>query len=110
MALHNLVANAIDAIVGAEALERNIAIEANPDEPGFVRVAVRDTGAGLSPAIAERLFVPFSTTKPTGSGLGLSISRSIVESHGGRLWMEPQPRGVAFLLTLPTATVQALPK
>jgi len=110
MVLHNLVANAIDAIVGAEASERNVAIEANPDEPGFVRVAVRDTGPGLSPAIAERLFVQFSTTKPTGSGLGLSISRSMVESHGGRLWMEPQPRGAAFFLTLPTTPGQDLPK
>lgn len=110
MVLHNLVANAIDAIVDAEASERNIAIESNPDEPGFVRVAVRDSGPGLSAAIAERLFVPFSTTKPTGSGLGLSISRSLVESHGGRLWMEPQPRGIAFFLTLPTIPAQELPK
>ena len=110
MVLYNLVANAIDAIVSAETGERSITIQAASHAPGFVRIEVRDSGTGLSPAVAERLFVPFSTTKPTGSGLGLSISRSIVESHGGKLWIEPQPRGAAFVLTLPTSPAQAAPQ
>ena len=77
MVLNNLVANAVEAIASADGAARDISIEAAPHDPGFVLVAVRDSGPGLAPAIMERLFVPFSTTKPSGSGLGLSISRSI---------------------------------
>ena len=109
MVLNNLVANAVDAIASSDGAARDISIEAALHDPGFVLVAVRDSGPGLAPAIMERLFVPFSTTKPSGSGLGLSISRSIVESHGGRLWMEPQACGAAFFLTLPAAPGQERP-
>ena len=110
MVLHNLVVNAIDAIVDANVAERRIAIEASADAPGFVRVAVKDSGPGLSASIVERLFTPFNTTKATGSGLGLSIGRSIVESHGGRLWVEPLSSGTAFYLTLPTTPLRAPPQ
>jgi two-component system sensor kinase FixL len=66
-----------------------------------VRVSVADTGAGLSPDVAEQLFQPFITTKRHGMGVGLSISRTIVEAHGGRIWAEPSPPvGTVFNFTL----------
>jgi two-component system sensor kinase FixL len=69
-----------------------------------VRVSVADTGPGLTPEIAATLFQPFITTKGNGLGIGLSICRSIVESHGGRLWTEPNERGGAiFHFRLPVA-------
>ena len=72
-----------------------------------MQVTVEDTGPGLEPAIAERLFQRFQTTKPNGIGLGLSISRSIIETHGGRLWTEPKPgSGAVFHFTLSPETPQ----
>ena len=71
-------------------------------EAGDVRVAVRDSGPGLDPAKLERLFEAFYTTKPGGLGMGLSICRSIIEAHGGRLWAEAnEPRGAIFQFTVP---------
>jgi signal transduction histidine kinase len=73
-----------------------------------VRVAVQDTGVGVDPKQAERLFEAFFTTKPSGLGMGLSISRSIVESHGGHLWATPNDgQGVTFQFTLPLEEVSA---
>ena len=67
-----------------------------------VLVTVRDSGPGLAPAALEHLFMAFYTTKPNGLGLGLSICRSIIESHGGRLWASANsPRGAVFQFTLP---------
>jgi len=72
------------------------------DGSGGVLVAVRDSGPGLSAAGRERLFEPFYTTKPSGLGMGLSICRSIVESHAGRLWAAANtPQGAIFQFTLP---------
>jgi len=70
---------------------------------GVVEIAVRDSGMGLAPDVMRRLFQPFVTTKGQGMGVGLSICRSIVEAHGGRIWAAPnQPRGTVFAFTLPT--------
>jgi signal transduction histidine kinase len=67
-----------------------------------VIVSVEDTGTGLDPAMAQRIFEPFFTTKADGLGMGLSICRSIIEAHGGRLWVSPrEPNGTAFHFTVP---------
>jgi len=99
----NLIVNAIQAMsgIGEGARELQISIEAVPSEGG-VRVGVRDTGPGLSPESLSRLFEPFYTTKPEGMGMGLSICRSIIEAHGGRLCATRcEPRGALFQFTVP---------
>jgi PAS domain S-box-containing protein len=99
----NLIVNAIQAMsgIGEGARELQISIEAVPSE-GSVRVGVRDTGPGLGPESLSRLFEPFYTTKPEGMGMGLSICRSIIEAHGGRLWAIPcEPQGALFRFTVP---------
>jgi signal transduction histidine kinase len=70
-------------------------------EPGMVVVAVADSGRGLHPDTADRIFESFFTTKPSGMGMGLSICRSIVELHGGRLAMQRAPHGTSFRFTVP---------
>lgn len=100
----NLIRNALDAMRGQPAAKRVLRFEtaAIGDE---VRVSVADRGAGIAPQHAPRLFEPFYTTKPEGVGLGLPISRTIIEAHGGRIWAEPQPGGGAvFHFTLPIAS------
>jgi signal transduction histidine kinase len=99
----NLIVNAIQAMggIGEGPRELQISIDAVPSEGG-VCVAVRDTGPGLSPESLSRLFEPFYTTKPDGMGMGLSICRSIIEAHGGRLWATRcEPRGALFQFTIP---------
>jgi C4-dicarboxylate-specific signal transduction histidine kinase len=99
----NLIVNAIQAMrgMGEGARELQISTEAVPSEGG-VRVGVRDTGPGLNPESLSRLFEPFYTTKPEGMGMGLSICRSIIEAHGGRLWATGcEPRGALFQFTIP---------
>jgi C4-dicarboxylate-specific signal transduction histidine kinase len=99
----NLIVNAIQAMsgIGEGPRELQISIDAVPSEGG-VRVGVRDTGPGLSPESLSRLFEPFYTTKPEGMGMGLSICRSIIEAHGGRLWAIPcEPQGVLFQFRIP---------
>ena len=78
-------------------------IDASRDGPGFVRIAVLDNGPGIEPEVAQSLFDPFVTTKPKGMGLGLAISRSIVDAHGGKLWHEPRVPGSAFCFTVRSA-------
>jgi PAS domain S-box-containing protein len=105
--LLNLVVNAIDAMSDVDASERRVEIRAVRDtENGHPSVTIRvaDRGVGLTPEGMPRLFEAFHTTKPHGLGLGLAISRSIVEAHGGRLWAEQnQERGAVFALRLPAA-------
>jgi signal transduction histidine kinase len=97
----NLIINAVEAMRGVSDGPRELLISTGTSDTGDVRVAVRDSGPGLTPAALERLFEPFYTTKPGGLGLGLSICRSIVEGHGGRLWASTNvPRGAIFQFTL----------
>jgi PAS domain S-box-containing protein len=102
--LLNLVTNGIEAMHVVTDRSRVLTITSEPVEPGGVLVAVDDTGTGLDPAIADRVFDSFFTTKPSGMGMGLSICRSIIDALGGRLWMSPRvPYGTAVRFTVPTA-------
>jgi two-component system sensor kinase FixL len=97
--LLNLLRNAMEAMQGAPRRELTISTAADDDE--MVQVEVADTGHGIAPGVAEKLFQPFTTTKPTGMGVGLSISKTIVESHGGRMWVEARDGGgTCFRFTL----------
>jgi PAS domain S-box-containing protein len=98
----NLIVNAIQSMSGVEDGNRELHISTVSIEPEGVCVGVRDTGPGLSPESLPRLFEPFYTTKPDGMGMGLSICRSIIEAHGGRLWATRcEPRGALFQFTIP---------
>jgi signal transduction histidine kinase len=100
--LLNLIGNSIEAMDGAESSARRIEISSDLSPQGHVRVSVRDTGVGLDGVDRARMFDLSYTTKPSGSGVGLSISRSIIEAHGGQLWAEESPgRGATFVFTLP---------
>lgn len=99
--LRNLLANAVDSIRGADCAQREIRVEAARHSTGFVRLSVFDSGPGVSPHMREQLFTPFCTSKSHGMGLGLAVSRAIIEAHGGRLWADNTAFG-AFHLTLPT--------
>jgi PAS domain S-box-containing protein len=98
--LHNLVGNAIDALRTGASPRREIRLSARARD-GQAEIRVEDSGPGIAEDVAARLFEPFTTTKQDGMGLGLSIARSIVETHGGRLWAERLPAGCAFCLSLP---------
>ena len=105
--LLNLIINGIEAMAAVTNRTRSLSIQSRIDDSGDVLVAVCDSGTGLS-SEARRLFTPFFTTKPNGMGMGLSISRSLVESHGGRLWAEPNsPHGAVFCFTLPESVGSA---
>jgi C4-dicarboxylate-specific signal transduction histidine kinase len=101
----NLILNGIDAMADVEGV-RELKVRSQPGEDGQVLVSVSDTGAGLPAELAARIFDAFFTTKAHGTGMGLRISRSIVEAHGGRLWAgNNTPRGAKFCFTLPTIDV-----
>jgi two-component system, LuxR family, sensor kinase FixL len=101
--VHNLVRNAVEAMEESERRELTIRTRAIP-ENAMAEIIIADTGSGIPPGLAERLFEPFVTTKATGMGLGLSICREIVEAHHGRLTMAPAPAGGAvFRVALPIA-------
>jgi PAS domain S-box-containing protein len=98
----NLILNAIEAMSETSEGPRELLITTERAESGDLLVAVRDSGPGLAPGALENLFKAFHTTKPNGLGLGLSICRSIIEAHGGRLWSSAKlPRGAVFQFTLP---------
>jgi PAS domain S-box-containing protein len=102
--LVNLVRNGIEAMLAARGERRLITIEARGAAGGAIELTVADTGPGVAEDVAARLFDPFVTTKPRGMGLGLSISRSIVEAHGGQLQLRPRHAGGAvFAFTLPSS-------
>lgn len=100
----NLVRNAAEAMAAGP--RRELSIGSRPaEDPGFLALHIADTGPGVSPDLARRLFQPFVSGKPGGIGLGLCISRSIIESHGGRLWTTSNiDGGATFHLTLPVET------
>jgi two-component system, LuxR family, sensor kinase FixL len=101
--LHNLVSNAIDALKTLTVGERNVTISASLEGDRFVKISVADSGPGIAPEISAQLFEPFSTSKAHGMGLGLAISRSLIEAGGGRMWRETEGvgRGTTFSFTLP---------
>jgi signal transduction histidine kinase len=98
----NLFLNASDAMSGIEDRPRQLAIKTERDEDDQVRLTVRDAGVGIDPANPDRLFEAFYTTKSAGMGMGLSISRSIIESHRGCLWAAPNDGpGASFSFSIP---------
>jgi len=99
--LMNLMINAVDAMKNVDE-PRELIIRSQQAEDGQVMVSTSDTGVGVPPQLADQIFNAFFTTKPHGTGMGLRISRSIIESHGGRLWAaDNSPRGASFCFTLP---------
>jgi PAS domain S-box-containing protein len=98
----NLLINAIEAVAPVEREQRKLQVTSQRSDPATVLIAISDTGRGLGEKSFEEISKAFFTTKPNGMGMGLSISRSIVTSHGGQLWAEPNPdRGTTFQFTLP---------
>jgi len=97
----NLIMNGIESVSAITDRPRILWVQSGIDESGDILVAVRDSGTGLG-AEADAVFTPFFTTKPNGMGMGLPISRSLIEDHGGHLWAEPNvPHGAVFSFTLP---------
>jgi PAS domain S-box-containing protein len=102
--LVNLILNAVEAMSSVEDGVRELLIRTEQSETSVVLFAVHDSGPGIDPANLERVFEPFYTTKASGIGMGLSICRTIINGHGGRLWMSAnKPRGAVFQFTLPAA-------
>ena len=100
----NLILNAVEAMSSVEDGVRELSIRTEQSQTGGILVAVHDSGPGIDPGNLERVFEPFYTTKTSGVGMGLSICQSIINSHGGRLWVAPnEPRGAVFQFTLPVA-------
>jgi len=92
----------MEAMAGSDSNQRHLTIQTLAGEGGSVEVAVRDTGHGIPTENLARVFDPFFTTKPSGLGMGLAISRSIVEAHGGRLWAASnEGSGAVFRFALP---------
>lgn len=100
----NLVLNGLQAMLAVDDRPRQLQVRSGPGEAGRVELTVRDHGTGIDAQVVDRLFQPFLTTKPDGMGLGLSISRSIIEAHGGRIWITSHgEQGTSFHVALPAA-------
>ncbi|MGD8673230.1 MAG: PAS domain S-box protein [Thiogranum sp.] len=100
--LINLIRNSIDAIKEAGVADGRVLVEARPAANETIEVSVSDNGPGIDPEMVDKLFQPFQSSKPSGMGLGLSISRSIIEEHGGTIWIEgKRPNGARFGFSLP---------
>jgi len=98
----NLLRNAADAMGATDDRPRELLIRTERDEQNHVRLSVKDSGVGFTPQAAEKIFDPFYTTKTDGMGIGLSISRSIIEAHQGRLWATPNDGpGATFSFAIP---------
>jgi signal transduction histidine kinase len=105
-AIHNLVSNAVDAAAARPAGGGRVLVRVSQSSGGAV-IAVLDNGGGVSPDVAERIFEPFETTKPSGMGLGLSLVRQIAKKHGGSVrWAARRPEGTVFTIEIPDALVQ----
>jgi len=100
--LVNLERNSVEAMWQANSPIKELTIHTRLADTEHIQVSIKDTGPGIDPELARRLFTAFQTTKAGGMGLGLSISRTIVEEHGGRLWIDPDAEGVTiFPFTIP---------
>jgi signal transduction histidine kinase len=105
----NLILNAVEAMSTVGAEPRELSISTEQTRTGGVLVSVRDSGPGIDPDHLDRLFEAFYTTKSSGVGMGLSICRSIIDAHGGRLWADAnEPRGAVFQFTLPGAEKEVM--
>ena len=105
--ISNLAQNAIEAMGQDDTGEHKLVVRTREAEGGLVEIAVCDTGPGVPQPVLDRLFEPFFTTKFGGMGMGLAISRSIIETHGGRLWAAPNPdRGMTLRFTLPLSKAE----
>lgn len=104
----NLAKNSLEAMEHNSQDDRQLTVRTAPMDSSGVRIVLKDTGAGLPSGAAGKVFEPFFTTKSSDMGMGLSISRTIVEAHGGRLTVRPNPdRGVTFQFTLPAPSGNA---
>jgi signal transduction histidine kinase len=104
----NLIVNAIEAMNGVATEERALLVGSAPDKSDAILVAIHDTGQGVASGKIDEIFDAFYSTKNTGLGMGLAISRSIIEAHKGRIWAEPNtPRGAVFRFVLPAAPDKA---
>jgi signal transduction histidine kinase len=102
--LMNLLVNGIDALKDSHG-HREIVLKSEDTEQHWIHISISDTGIGFPPHLAQKIFTPFFTTKPHGTGLGLRICKSIVEDHGGQLWGVGNPgHGATFHLNLPSAS------
>ena len=100
----NLILNAIEAMSSVDEYPRELLISTEHSQTDGIIVTVRDSGPGIDPEQLDRVFDAFYTTKSSGVGMGLSICRSIIAAHGGRLWAEAnKPKGAVFRFTLPSA-------
>jgi signal transduction histidine kinase len=98
----NLAVNGMEAMTSLQDRERVLIVRTERDQSDRISVAVADAGIGIEPENLNRIFVAFHTTKPGGLGMGLAICRSIIEVHGGRLWVDANvPRGTIFRFTVP---------